>query len=193
VVTLSRSTVRPGDAPDEVFEHFSIPAFDEGRVPRLETGKSIKSAKFVVPAGAVLLSKLNPRISRVWLPAPAAGRKSIASTEFLVSMARELAYREWLFCLYRSSDFIAGLRGRVTGTSGSHQRTRPGDVLAMPVVLPPAAIVTSFSQVAKPLFEKARSSVEESQSLDAVRDILLPKLVSGKIRVSQTDGIYASQ
>lgn len=76
LASLSRETVNPGDYPDEAFDHYSIPAFDEGRKPKEEKGAEIKSNKFAVPQDAVLLSKLNPRIPRIWLPFPLASRAS---------------------------------------------------------------------------------------------------------------------
>lgn len=68
VAAFSRGSLNPAESPDEIFDHYSIPAFDDGGRPRPEAGASIRSAKFRVPEGAVLLSKLNPRIPRVWLP-----------------------------------------------------------------------------------------------------------------------------
>jgi len=65
LASLSREGLNPNEQPAEVFDHHSIPAFDEGRLPKAETGEQIKSNKLVVPAEAVLLSKLNPRIPRV--------------------------------------------------------------------------------------------------------------------------------
>jgi hypothetical protein len=40
----------------------------EGRRPKLEYGREIKSNKTLIPRGCILLSKLNPHIPRVWLP-----------------------------------------------------------------------------------------------------------------------------
>ena len=68
VCVLHRQSVNPGKHPDEVFAHYSLPAFDEGQEPKLETGSVIKSNKYLVPSDAVLLSKLNPHIPRIWMP-----------------------------------------------------------------------------------------------------------------------------
>jgi type I restriction enzyme, S subunit len=59
VATLSRDSINPSDFPDETFEHFSIPAFDEGKTPKRELGAKIKSNKFLIPSDSILLSKLN--------------------------------------------------------------------------------------------------------------------------------------
>jgi len=95
-VSLSRKGINPGDHSQEIFEHFSIPAFDQGRLPTLDHGENIKSNKFLVRESSVLLSKLNPRIPRVWLPLPCGIYRAIASTEFLVLTPRRPLTREFL-------------------------------------------------------------------------------------------------
>src|SRR5258707_7590658 len=84
LATLSKLQIDPQEHPDEVFDHFSIPAFDSEMRAAVELGSDIKSNKFVVTDGCVLLSKLNPRIARVWLPPSPGVRRQIASTEFMV-------------------------------------------------------------------------------------------------------------
>ena len=74
----------PYDTPQKEFEHFSLPAYDSGRSPAIDRGDAIKSNKTLVPSDAILLSKLNPEIERVWIPEPASARAQICSTEFLV-------------------------------------------------------------------------------------------------------------
>ena len=78
-----RATVSPSAEPEGTFEHYSIPAYDAGNEPTLDSGGSIKSNKTIVPEGALLLSKLNPEIERVWLPNPVGDLPRVASTEFL--------------------------------------------------------------------------------------------------------------
>ncbi len=43
-----------------------MPAFDACRQPEVVQGWQIESAKFIVTPGSLLISKLNPRIKRVW-------------------------------------------------------------------------------------------------------------------------------
>jgi type I restriction enzyme, S subunit len=82
LATLSTESVSPSAQPDEVFEHYSIPAFDAAKIPAFDLGKSIKSNKYVVPPCVVLVSKLNPATPRVWLPAVRTER-AVCSTEFM--------------------------------------------------------------------------------------------------------------
>ncbi|MFP4684140.1 MAG: restriction endonuclease subunit S, partial [Ectothiorhodospira sp.] len=68
IVDLHRKGVIPAMFPDDPFQHFSLPAFDENQAPTVDLGKTVGSNKFRVPDKAVLVSKLNPRIPRVWKP-----------------------------------------------------------------------------------------------------------------------------
>ncbi len=45
----------------------------------------------------------------------------------------------------------------------------------------------SFEILVRPMFERMLSNVEESQTLAALRDLLLPKLMSGEIRVKDAE------
>jgi type I restriction enzyme, S subunit len=187
LASLSRESVNPNAFPDEVFHHYSIPAFDEGRWPKQETGAQIKSNKFLVPPNSVLVSKLNPRFPRVWLPAIADGERSIASTEFLVALARPPFSREYLFGLFTSESFFEVFGTLVTGTSSSHQRVRPEFLQEMDAVIPPKDCIASFSRIVGPLYAKVKLSLTESHTVSAIRDALLPKLISGDIRVVNFD------
>ena len=124
LVNMHRDLLNPLDFSEEVFDHYSIPAFDAGRVPLPEVGAAIKSSKFIVPRNSILLSKLNPRIPRVWLPFPDSNRRPVCSTEFLVCTPTSACTLEYLYSLFSSADFCATFTTLVTGTSGSHQRVK---------------------------------------------------------------------
>ena len=92
IATISREGINPGEFPDETFDHYSIPAFDERRSPKPETGGTIKSNKFIVPPGCVMVSKLNPRIPRIWMPDLGNENRAVCSTEFLVASPKDGAF-----------------------------------------------------------------------------------------------------
>jgi type I restriction enzyme S subunit len=136
LATLHNEQVNPADDPDCTFQHFSIPAFDGARQPVLERGSSIGSNKFTVPSDAVLVSKLNPRIPRVWMPAVSTTVPAVSSTEFLVLRPRKGTDRRYLKFLCLSPRVRSEMESRVTGTSGSHQRVRPEDALTIRARVP---------------------------------------------------------
>lgn len=184
--TLNRGAVNPGDFPTETFDHFSLPAFDNGRTPKVELGSAIMSNKFTVTPNSVLLSKLNPHIPRIWLPDLHASRRSVCSTEFMVACSKPGASREYLFSLFTSSSFASIYGTLVTGTTGSHQRIRPESVLEMKVVIPSPSLIRAFTDIAKPMFDRINRSTEQSRTLAILRDTLLPKLLSGELSVGDT-------
>ena len=188
MASISRESVTPADSPDERFEHFSIPAFDAGMRPAQDLGGSIRSNKYVVSPYCVLVSKLNPRFARVWLPDdPEKSGRQICSTEFLVVTPKEGWSREHLYCQFVEAGFRQDLQRRASGTSNSHQRIKPKDFEKTVVVSPPARVREAFSESVGPLFAKKANGHKESQTLAAVRDTLLPQLISGELRVEPSE------
>ncbi|NEE61806.1 restriction endonuclease subunit S, partial [Streptomyces sp. SID8455] len=66
IADLSKVQKVPQEMSDYLVDHYSLPAFDSGKAPDRCSPLSIKSGKFVIDSPAVLLSKLNPEIPRVW-------------------------------------------------------------------------------------------------------------------------------
>jgi len=183
---LSKGSVNPLAAPNEVFEHYSLPAFDSGQLPVFERGDAIKSNKTRVPAGAVLQSKLNPHIPRVWLPSRI-GERAVCSTEFLPWVAKRSASSELIYCILTGTSFKASVRTLVTGTSNSHQRVRPDQVAALELVVAPDAIFEAFTQAVRPLLSKVGENRLMAKGLAELRDTLLPRLISGELRLPEAE------
>lgn len=184
---LIRNGIDPSKFENETFEHYSIPAFDEGCMPTMNTGSDIKSNKFSVPEDSVLLSKLNPRIPRVWLPMITGSRRAVASTEFLVLIPRPPYSREFLYCCCQSREFIDRFKGKAGGTSTSHQRVKPEDLRSLRVVQPEKAFLKTFTETIAPMFQSIHSLRLRNANLRCTRDLLLPKLISGEIDVEELE------
>src|SRR5207247_1117780 len=97
IASIAKQSVNPSESPGKVWEHYSIPAFDAGRIPVLQTGESIKSGKYHVPSSGVLVSKLNPQFPRVWLPNVQDEKAAICSTEFIPFVPRHSEWRPFLY------------------------------------------------------------------------------------------------
>lgn len=185
LATFSRGSVDPGEHPHELFDHYSLPAFDEGQTPRKDLGTDIMSNKLLVSQDSVLLSKLNPHIPRIWLPDLREQHRAVCSTEFLVVTPSLGRSREYLYSLFRSDTFSSIYGTMVTGTTGSHQRIRAESVLNMSIVVPPLETARAFTGFVRPMFARVAANIRESRSLATLRDTLLPKLLSGELT---TDG-----
>lgn len=185
IATLVKESVKPMQEPTKLWEHYSIPAFDASRAPVVELGESIQSGKYRVPITSVLVSKLNPQYSRIWLPDVQDEEAAICSTEFMPFVPLKDIWRPFLYELMRSDPIQQGIQERVTGSTGSRQRAKPGDVAAMRIIIPSFELIEAFSCMVRPLHEKALSCIRESLTLAALRDTLLPKLISGELRVPE--------
>ncbi len=182
-IAIERSGINPGDYADEIFDHYSIPAYDDGMMPKPEFGAQIMSNKFVVTQDVVLLSKLNPRIPRVWMPDIETAHRAVCSTEFSVARARDRFSREFVYALFTSRPFLDVFASLVTGTSSSHQRVKPEYLIAMETLLPSAQVILAFSDATRPLFQRIAHNRQESLTIASIRNALLPKLLSGAVRL----------
>jgi type I restriction enzyme S subunit len=187
VVEQLRDQENPLSSPDILFHHYSLPSFDDGQTPKLECGENIKSLKSRVPAGTILLSKLNPEIERVWMVDVRLDERAVCSTEFLVLRARPPFGRNYAYCLARSPIFRQQIEGLVTGTSKSHQRAQVDSILNIEVVIPPSPLIAAFERSAANLLERTLVCRRESHTFAALRDALLPKLISGELRIKDAE------
>ncbi len=181
---IDRNGINPFDFPSEEFEHFSIPSFDNGRQAALELGETILSGKYCIDASCVLLSKLNPRIPRIWLPVPTGRRRAITSTEFLVLKPQSGVTREFIYAKCCSEEFRGQFAGLAIGTSTSHQRVKPDNLLTIPSTVPDPFLIKSFSSVIAPMFVLSQQLRGRIQNLRRTRDLLLPRLLSGSLSVT---------
>ena len=174
-------SITPANRPKEEFEYYSLSAYTKGKRPLVEQGKNIKSNKIIMPSDSVLLSKLDPQTTRVWIPGVSNDRTQICSTEFMVFTARYPASRSLLSSLFIDVNFQQILRSMATGTY--HQRV-PSKALKLRKVLPGTAVLFSeFDKLASPMLECIAESRSESDFLTGIRDTLLSKLISGEIQL----------
>lgn len=188
LVTVERTPIDPSALGGQVVSHYSLPAFDKDRRPERVEAARIMSGKFRVEAGRVLLSRLNPRIPRVWLPDIQPGDLALASTEFLVLAPREGLTAADVWAVASQPGFLARMASRVTGTSGSHQRVSPEDVLSLDVC-DPRTCAPSAREWASELISRAALARAEMAALVAMRSELLSPLTTGELRVHEVDEV----
>lgn len=181
LASLRRAPIQPAVMPPTV-SHYSLPRFDESALPGHEANESIKSGKFSFDHPAVLLSKLNPRFPRIWnVPTPEPN--AVASTEFLVLEPKSISTAT-LWALLSTARAREYLQEHVAGTTGSHQRFKPGDAMTMPM---PSRISPELERTLTGLGDRAVAARYESQTLASLRDTLLPALMDGTIRVKDAE------
>ncbi|WP_295513420.1 restriction endonuclease subunit S, partial [Thiolapillus sp.] len=183
IASLSTKTIQPKNDPLKLWVHYSIPAYDDGKMPKTEQGQTIMSGKYLVPKHAVLASKLNPQFPRVWLPMQDGIEDSICSTEFMPFIPRDSDERNLLYMFFLSDVAQREITNRVTGSTGSRQRVRPKDIEQMNILIPEKRLRIIYSDLTNGLIGLSLEKQDESATLANIRDTLLPKLISGELRI----------
>lgn len=186
IASLDRGNVKPFENPTKQYNHFSLPDFDNGKKPSLTFGSEILSSKYKITPYTVLVSKLNPRIPRVWLITDCKD-DSICSTEFQIVKPKSKDYFAFICSLCSSNIFFDSLKSKVTGTSSSHQRVNPNDIINYKLPIPSEEIILKFSQMTIELFISNNKNILENSCLMVTRDALLPKLISGELEINENN------
>ena len=184
---LKTQSIYPNREPEKVWTHFSIPAFDNGMNPSFDRGETIKSGKYEVPKTAILASKLNPQFPRIWMPDVADESSSVCSTEFMPFVPNDSAERPYVYSLFCSDIMQSEISNRVTGSTGSRQRVKPKEIAELPILTPSQNLRLAFSEIACSFFDKKLVVQCETLALQGLRDTLLPKLLSGELRIPEAE------
>jgi type I restriction enzyme S subunit len=72
-------------------------------------------------------------------------------------------------------------------TGAVQPKLSQGRMNAMPFVFAGEAVCRAFGRTIHPLFAKVRAAVDETRTVAALRDSLLPKLISGELRVKDAE------
>ena len=132
----------------------------------------------LLPTGTVLLS------SRAPIGYLAVAEVPVAINQGFIAMKAKLAVSN-LFLLLWASVAHKEILSRANGSTFleiSKANFRP-----ILVVAPTASVMKAFDQQVRPLYERIVESARESRTLAALRGTMLPKLISGELRVKDAE------
>lgn len=180
-MTILKGNVTPTKNPNRLYAHYSIPAFDEKHQPIFQYGNEIKSNKQKISDNITLVSKLNPRIKRIWF-IDEAYENAICSTEFIPYQSLNNS-PYFLYCYLDSDIFYNSIMSLVNGATGSHQRFQAKNTLNF--LFPyNATVISKFNSIVSGILKYKSRLIKESQNLSQLRDILIPRLMSGELTIS---------
>lgn len=144
-----------------------------GEIDISELGLRESSAR-LMPKGTVLFSSRAP-IGYIAIAKNAVttnqGFKSVVPFENISS--------EYIYLLLKNS--VNEIESRATGST--FKEISGGEMKKVPIILPPKEIIRKFNEIATTLGKTQASLEDENNILMSIRDTLLPKLMSGEIRV----------
>lgn len=107
------------------------------------------------------------------------------STGFAVLRATASSARQFVYLAATSRDNIEHLAHLADGAA--YPAVRPEVVLATEVINAPPRLIEEFATVVTPLIDRMAQNDAECSTLAALRDLLLPKLMSGELRICDAE------
>ena len=114
------------------------------------------------------------------------GETGWGSTEFIVMCGRREEVNPFAYYLARSEVFRNNAIQNMVGSSG-RQRVPSDAVSGFTLPLPPEEILVKFGLLATDLMRRISANADQSVILSKIRDALLPKLISGEIRIPDAE------
>ena len=131
--------------------------------------------------GDTLISNIRPYFKKIVYCEDMCG----CSTDVLCFTPVQSQYAAYLFSTLYTDKFFAFM---VAGSKGTKMpRGDKQQIMTYPVVLPAESALEEFNAIAFPVLKQLNSNKAENKRLSALRDALLPKLMSGEIDISAID------
>lgn len=139
-------------------------------------------ARRVLRAGDTIIGTVRPgNRSFAFINAPASNLT--ASTGFAVLRPSEVANTEFVYLAATQDASIEHLTHVADG--GAYPAVRPDVVSGLHTVVPDVRILSAFHLVAAPLLATISANQLQAQTLATLRDTLLPRLISGQLRLPE--------
>jgi type I restriction enzyme S subunit len=139
----------------------------------------LESNKFEFRRGEILFGKLRPYFHKV-VVAPLDG---VCSTDIVVVAPKTERWFGFVLGNSSSAKFVEYTNAGSTGTK--MPRTSWNEMARYTIVIPPETIAEVFTKMIRPAVDRIIASIHESRTLAALRDAMLPKLLSGELRAFQ--------
>ncbi|MBC7133368.1 MAG: restriction endonuclease subunit S [Roseovarius sp.] len=177
---------RRGVKPSEIPEH--TPYIGLEHMPRRSIALSewegagkVTSNKSAFRKGEFLFGKLRPYFHKVGV-APVDG---ICSTDIVVVRPKRKEWSAYTLACISSDDFVEFTNAASTGTK--MPRTSWKVMSAYETCLGTNEVVAAYQRIVAPMIERIIANIHESRTLAQTRDLLLPRLMSGELRVAEAE------
>jgi len=143
------------------------------------SAEDVGSQKSAMRRGDFLFGKLRPYFHKVGI-SPVDG---ICSTDIIVVRPKAPEWASFVLSVISSDDFVEHTNA---GSSGTRMpRTNWGEMGRYEVVIPPVPVAAAFEAALSSMRDRIVAGVHEARTLATLRDTLLPKLMSGELRVGE--------
>jgi hypothetical protein len=142
-----------------------------------QLGSAVNSSIIEFRKGDVLFGSMRPYFHKVGL----AFFEGITRTTTFVLRPREDWFRHFALLHFFSDDVVAYSTTASVGTTIPYVKW--DSLESYRIAVPPDSLLAAFEKAVSPLVQRIAAQGEESRTLASLRDTLLPKLLSGEIRL----------
>ncbi|CAI8694747.1 restriction endonuclease subunit S [Burkholderia sp. IT-111MI5] len=187
VAVHPRRSVQPGEIKDET-PYIALEHMPKRCIALAEWGvaNGLESNKYEFKHGEILFGKLRPYFHKVGV-APVDG---VCSTDIVVIAPKLPTWFGFVLAHASSDAFVEYTNAGSTGTK--MPRTSWPEMARYAVVLPHEDVASAFNQHIQAASEEIIATIHESKFLAQLRDTLLPKLISGELRVPDAERIVGA-
>lgn len=155
---------------------------DWAKAGYISESRYIESPEIMLKEGDILLSK-DGTIGKIGYIDSLTTPTTVASGIFVIrNIKPDIISTTFIYYLLKSRLFEGFIAARTEGSVIPHLYQK--DFMQFEFPLPTSAEMTAFDNLTKPMFSLIISNLQENQRLSQLRDELLPRLMSGKIDVS---------
>lgn len=147
-------------------------------LPRWGAASEVQSQKCRFRAGHFLFGKLRPYFHKVGI-APVDG---VCSTDIVVVEPTDPAYASLVLGHLSSIEFVSYTD---LGSGGTRMpRTSWEHMARYPIALPDTPCAEALNRHTRPLLDTLNANIQQCRTLTALRDLVLPQLLSGETGIS---------
>lgn len=151
-----------------------IKELNDGITPETEWATSQVASKYIVELGDVIFSWSGSLVLKIW-----GGERCVLNQHLFKVTSHE--YPKWLYYLW-TKQYLPEYIGIAEGKSTTMGHIQKHDLIRS-TLIPPKDILADIDGKISPYFEKIIFNLRQIQTLIRLRDTLLPKLMSGELRV----------
>lgn len=140
-------------------------------------------AKKSIKKGDILFSEIRPA-NRRFVYVNIDADDYVVSTKLMVIRTKELVLSRFLYEHITSKDVINWLQHVAESRSGTFPQITFNEIASMEIVIPTNNILKIYDEILGKILQKIYVNISTLTNLSKIRDHLLPKLMSGKIRIN---------
>ncbi len=173
----------------------TLKSFERGGGFRLDGFKpysgAYKPSQVVVPGDLIIAyTDVTQAAELIGKPAIVVGVENhqtlVASLDVgIVRPVEDNVSRQFLYGLFRTEPFQSHTFAHTSGTTVLH--LAKDGVGSFEFACPPVELVKAFTEIADSLAERRQTNIDQMRTLATLRDTLLPRLISGQLRLSDAE------